>query len=133
MNDAVGQNDSGRSRLGDDTLKAIAQDLVAVVQRNATIDRDKKEQVGASLRRYICRMLAKCKYLPDKQESAVAMVCSKRSCLPSRSWREPQRRRQLSGNPNGNPAGWTLVATCRVGGQVIWNDTDVPWKRLLIN
>jgi hypothetical protein len=26
---------------------------------------------------------------------------------------------------NGNPAGWTVVATCRVGGQVIWNDTDV--------
>ena len=25
---------------------------------------------------------------------------------------------------NGQPAGWTLVATCRVGGQVIWNDTD---------
>ncbi len=26
---------------------------------------------------------------------------------------------------DGNPAGWTLVATCRVGGQVIWNDTDI--------
>jgi hypothetical protein len=26
---------------------------------------------------------------------------------------------------DGNPAGWTLVATCRVGGKVIWNDTDI--------
>jgi len=39
--------------LGDDTLKAIAHNLVSVVRRNATIDRDKKEQVRASLRRHI--------------------------------------------------------------------------------
>jgi type I restriction enzyme, R subunit len=72
--DAVCQNDSAVLELGDDTLKAIAQDLVAVVRRNATIDWDKKEQVRASLRRYIRRLLAKYKYPPDKQESAVALV-----------------------------------------------------------
>ena len=26
---------------------------------------------------------------------------------------------------NGKAADWTLVPICRVGGQVIWNDTDV--------
>ena len=72
--DAVCQNDSAVLELGDDTLKAIAHELVAVVRRNATIDWDKKEQVRASLRRHISRLLAKYKYPPDKQESAVALV-----------------------------------------------------------
>ena len=72
--DAVCQNDSAVLELGDDTLKAIAHELVAVVRRNATIDWDKKEQVRASLRRHIRRLLAKYKYPPDKQESAVALV-----------------------------------------------------------
>ena len=43
---------------------------MAVVRRNATIDSDKKEQVRASLR----RLLARYKYPPDKQESAVLLV-----------------------------------------------------------
>ena len=72
--DAVCQNDSAVLELSDDTLKVIAHDLVAVVRRNATIDWDKKEQVRASLRRYIRRLLAKYKYPPDKQESTVALV-----------------------------------------------------------
>jgi len=72
--DAVCQNDSAVLDLGDDTLRAIARDLVAVVRRNATIDWDKKEQVRASLRRYIRRLLARYKYPPDKQESAVTLV-----------------------------------------------------------
>jgi hypothetical protein len=40
----------------------------------AAIDWDKKEQVRASLRRHIRRLLAKYRYPPDKQESAVALV-----------------------------------------------------------
>ena len=72
--DAVCQNDSAVLELGDETLKTIAHELVAVVGRNATIDWDKKEQVRASLRRHIRRLLAKHKYPPDKQESAVLLV-----------------------------------------------------------
>jgi type I restriction enzyme R subunit len=72
--DAVCQNDSAVLELGDDTLKAIAHEIVAVVRRNATIDWDKKEQVRASLRRHIRRLLARHKYPPDKQESAVLLV-----------------------------------------------------------
>jgi type I restriction enzyme, R subunit len=72
--DAVRQNDSAVLELGDDILKAIAHELVAVVRRNATVDWDKKEQVRASLRRHIRRLLAKHKYPPDKQESAVLLV-----------------------------------------------------------
>jgi type I restriction enzyme R subunit len=72
--DAVCQNDSAVLKLGDDVLKAIAHELVAVVRRNATTDWDKREQVRASLRRYIRRLLAKYKYPPDKQESAIGLV-----------------------------------------------------------
>ena len=72
--DAVCQSDSAVLELGDETLKTIAHDLVAIVRRNATIDWDKKEQVRASLRRHIRRLLAKYKYPPDKQEPAVALV-----------------------------------------------------------
>jgi len=72
--DAVCQNDSAVLELGDDVLKAVAHELVAVVRRNATIDWDKKEQVRASLRRHIRRLLAKYKYPPDKAESAIRLV-----------------------------------------------------------
>jgi type I restriction enzyme, R subunit len=55
-------------------LKAIARELVSIMRRNTTVDWDKKEQVRASLRRHIRRLLTKYKYPPDKQESAVLLV-----------------------------------------------------------
>jgi len=72
--DAVCQNDSAVMELGDEVLKGIAQELVDVVRANATVDWDKKEQVRASLRRHIRRLLTKYHYPPDKQESAVQLV-----------------------------------------------------------
>jgi type I restriction enzyme R subunit len=72
--DAVCQNDSAVMELGDDVLKRIAQELVDVVRANATVDWDKKEQVRASLRRHIRRLLTKYHYPPDKQEAAVQLV-----------------------------------------------------------
>ncbi len=72
--DAVRQNKSAVSELGDDVLKAIAQELVTLVRRNATVDWDKKEQVRANMRRLIKRLLIKYDYPPDKQESAVVLV-----------------------------------------------------------
>lgn len=72
--DAVCQNDSAVLELGDDTLKTIAHELVGIVRRNATVDWDKKEQVRASLRRHIRRLLTKYHYPPDKQDSAIALV-----------------------------------------------------------
>jgi type I restriction enzyme, R subunit len=64
--DAVCQNDSATLELSDDTLKAIARELVSIVRRNTTVDWDKKEQVRASLRRHIRRLLTKYKY-PNSQ------------------------------------------------------------------
>ena len=72
--DAVCQNDSAVMELGDDTLKKIAQELVIAVRQNTSIDWDKKEQVRASMRRHIRRLLVKYKYPPDRQESAIALV-----------------------------------------------------------
>jgi len=79
--DAVCQNDSAVMELGDDVLKKIAQELVKVVRSNATVDWDKKEQVRASLRRHIRRLLTKYHYPPDKQESAVQLVMQQAEVL----------------------------------------------------
>jgi type I restriction enzyme R subunit len=67
--------------LGDEGLKKIAQELVEVVRSNATVDWDKKEQVRASLRRHIRRLLTKYRYPPDKQESAVQLVMQQAEVL----------------------------------------------------
>src|SRR6185312_1267233 len=45
--DALGTNDSAVRALGDDTLKAIARELVETVRRNVTIDWTVKESVRA--------------------------------------------------------------------------------------
>jgi type I restriction enzyme R subunit len=79
--DAVRQNDSAVLELGDEVLKRIAQELVDVVRANATVDWDKKEQVRASLRRHIRRLLTKYKYPPDKQEIAVQLVMQQAELL----------------------------------------------------
>ncbi|MHB8319857.1 MAG: type I restriction enzyme endonuclease domain-containing protein [Acidimicrobiales bacterium] len=72
--DAVCQNDSAVMELGDETLKSIAQELVATVRQNTTVDWDKKEQVRAYLRSLIKRLLVKYGYPPDKRESAITLV-----------------------------------------------------------
>lgn len=72
--DAVCQNDSAVLELGDDTLKAIARELVQAVRRNATVDWDRKEQVRALLRTQIRRLLRRHRYPPDKEQSAIMLV-----------------------------------------------------------
>jgi type I restriction enzyme R subunit len=79
--DAVCQNDCAVMQLGDDVLKRIAQELMVVVRANATVDWDKKEQVRASLRRHIRRLLTKYRYPPDKQEAAVRLVMQQAELL----------------------------------------------------
>jgi type I restriction enzyme R subunit len=79
--DAVCQNDSAVMELGDEVLRKIAQELVEVVRSNTTVDWDKKEQVRASLRRHIRRLLTKYRYPPDKQEAAVQLVMQQAELL----------------------------------------------------
>jgi type I restriction enzyme R subunit len=51
------------------------------VRATATVDWDKKEQVRASLRRHIRRLLTKYHYPPDKQEAAVQLVMQQAELL----------------------------------------------------
>lgn len=79
--DAVCQNDSAVLELGDETLKAIAHELVAVVRANTSVDWSKREQVRALLRSRVRRLLTRHKYPPDKQESAIALVMQQAELL----------------------------------------------------
>ena len=72
--DAIIQNDSAIMEMGDDTLKAIAQELVTTIRQSATIDWTLKESVRAKMRSKIKRLLARYKYPPDKQEEAVKLI-----------------------------------------------------------
>lgn len=72
--DALEVNDSAVQVLGDETLRAIARELVEAVRRNVTIDWTERETVRAKLRTIIKRLLRKYGYPPDKQEKATQTV-----------------------------------------------------------
>ena len=72
--DALEANDSAVMELGDDTLKAIARELIATVRKNVTIDWAIREQARAKLRVLVKRVLRKYNYPPDKTEAATDLV-----------------------------------------------------------
>jgi type I restriction enzyme R subunit len=72
--DALEVNDSAVKVLGDETLRAIARELVDTVKRNVSIDWTVKESVRAKLRVIVKRVLRKHGYPPDKQEKATQIV-----------------------------------------------------------
>lgn len=67
--DALADNPKAETILGNDTLKAIAHELVDSVRRNTSIDWQLKESVQAKLRVLVKRILRKYKYPPDDPES----------------------------------------------------------------
>jgi type I site-specific restriction-modification system R (restriction) subunit/very-short-patch-repair endonuclease len=79
--DALGTNDSAVHALGDETLKAIAQELVKSVRRSVTIDWTVKETVRARIRAMVKRILRKHGYPPDKQEQATRTVLEQAELL----------------------------------------------------
>jgi type I restriction enzyme, R subunit len=83
--DALETNDSAVKVLGDDTLKAIARELVATVRKNVTIDWTIRDNVRAQLRVYVKRILRKYGYPPDKQEKATQTVLEQAEVL-SAEW-----------------------------------------------
>ena len=83
--DALETNDSAVKVLGDDTLRAIAQDLVRTVRNNVTIDWTLRENVRAQLRVLVKRILRKHGYPPDKQEKATQTVLEQAEVL-SAEW-----------------------------------------------
>ena len=83
--DALETNDSAVQVLGDDTLRAIAQELVQTVRNNVTIDWTLRENVRAQLRVLVRRILRKHGYPPDKQEKATQTVLEQAEVM-SEGW-----------------------------------------------
>ena len=83
--DALETNDSAVQILGDDTLRAIARELVETVRNNVRIDWTLRENVRANLRRLVKRILRKHGYPPDKQEKATRTVLEQAEVL-SEGW-----------------------------------------------
>lgn len=79
--DALEVNDSAVKVLGDETLKAIARELVEAVRRNVSIDWTERETVKAKLRTIVKRLLRKYGYPPDKQEKATQTVIQQAETL----------------------------------------------------
>ena len=83
--DALETNDSAVQVLGDETLRAIARELVETIRRNVTIDWTLRENVRAQLRVLVRRILRKHGYPPDKQEKATLTVLEQAEVL-SEGW-----------------------------------------------
>ena len=83
--DALETNDSAVKILGDETLRAIARELVATVRANVTIDWTMRENVRAQLRVLVKRILRNHGYPPDKQEKATQTVLEQAEVL-SQEW-----------------------------------------------
>ena len=77
--DAFETNDS--KVLGDETLRAIARELVNTVRANVTIDWTLRENVRAQLRVHVKRILRKHGYPPDKQQKATQTVLEQAEVL----------------------------------------------------
>ena len=85
--DALETNDSAVRVLGDETLRAIACELVETVRNNVTIDWTMRENVRAKLRTLVRRTLRRHGYPPDKQEKATTTVLEQAEAL-SATWAE---------------------------------------------
>lgn len=79
--DALDVDDTEVALLGDETLRAIARELVQTVRRSVTIDWTQKESVRAKLRTIVKRLLRKYGYPPDKQEKATLTVLQQAELL----------------------------------------------------
>ncbi len=83
--DALANNESAIRELGDDTLKAMARELVEMLRKNTSIDWTIKESIQAKLRVYIKRLLKKYNYPPDKQDGATKTVLEQAELL-AKDW-----------------------------------------------
>ncbi len=83
--DALETSDSAVRVLGDETLRAIARELVETVRGNVTIDWTLRENVRAHLRRLVRRVLRRHGYPPDRQEKATRTVLEQAEAL-SAAW-----------------------------------------------
>ena len=83
--DALETNDSAVKILGDDTLRAIAQELVETIRNNVTVDWTLRESVRANMRIKVRQVLRKHGYPPDKAQKATDTVIQQAELL-SEEW-----------------------------------------------
>jgi type I restriction enzyme R subunit len=72
--DAVAQNESAVTEMGDIKLAAIARDLVKTLRRDVSTDWVSRDDVRAKIRSTIKRLLAKHGYPPDGRDDATTLV-----------------------------------------------------------
>ncbi len=83
--DALEVNDSAVAVLGNETLKAIARELLKTVRNNVTIDWAVRESVRAQLRLMVKQVLRKYGYPPDRQEKATRTVLDQAEAI-AKDW-----------------------------------------------
>jgi len=81
--DAVSQSESAVNELSDDTLKAIARELVNAVRESATTDWNPKDGVRGAMRSRVRRLLAKCDYPSDEEGKVVELVLEQAQLFPN--------------------------------------------------
>ena len=79
--DAIADNRSALDVLGTDVLATIARDLIALMRADARTDWTIRDDVRASLRAKIKRLLRRHKYPPDQSERAVKQVIEQMELL----------------------------------------------------
>lgn len=72
--DALTKPEAVKDFFADDQLIAITKELTDALQKNKTIDWQKKETARAGMRRIIKRLLAKYDYPPEKRQDALETV-----------------------------------------------------------
>jgi type I restriction enzyme R subunit len=83
--DALAENDSARTAMGEPALRVIAHELVAVIKGNITVDWTHRETARARMRVLVKRILRKYGYPPDMQDAAVQNVLQQAEAL-SAEW-----------------------------------------------
>lgn len=96
---ALEVNDNAVKILGDDILRHIAQELVKAVKRNTSIDWEVRENVQATMRVAIKRILKKYDYPPDKRTKAVETVIEQAKLMASEFSNERSKQEYT---PNDN-------------------------------
>lgn len=79
--DAIGTSEEAVEVLGDENLRSIAQELVAAVRKNATVDWTMKNSSLAKMRIVVKRLLRKHGYPPEKQNEAADTVVKQAELL----------------------------------------------------
>ena len=83
--DALAENESARSAMGEPALRMIAQELVTNVRGNVTVDWMHRDNARARIRVLVKRILRKYGYPPDLQDAAVQNVLQQAEAL-SAAW-----------------------------------------------